>query len=164
MNLVKVRYIFCCFVSLILVGCFSPSNPPADKTLIEIFNNQQNKFETLANMLLDDTDLQKVTSNYVLPEGAKISNQRLQEYRQLLKEVNLHSVERSKEAVFLTAYVSGGLSDDGIYKGYVYFQNGIPRESEALMIDNLDGLEWNPNQVLEFYRKIDEKWYLWFLA
>jgi hypothetical protein len=160
---VQARYI-CSFLLLVLSGCFSPSKPHADEILVENFTNHRDKFVTLVNMVVNDKDLESVTTKYVLPENTTISEQRLQEYRRLLKELDLCSIEVHQEAVFLTAYIGGSFPDDGVYKGYVYFPDGIPGELKASVIDNLDGLEWNANHVTKFYKKIDEKWYLWFLA
>lgn len=164
----KANHILLCLMSLVafLVGC-SPSSPPNDDTLLETFRTHRSEFEILANMLIEDTDLQKVARGYTRPDdvyGLGISRQRILDYHELLKKLNLLSVERHQEGVSLTAFAGGALPDDGIYKGYVYFPDGLPAKLGPSLVDSLDNLAWNPDRVTSLYRQIDENWYLWFLA
>ena len=149
----------------LLVACSSP--PPSDETLIDIFENNTEDFEALVSMFNEDIALQKVALSYTWPDNVRelgISRQRIQTYRELLGELELLSVQRSRDGIYFTAHAWGAFPDDGAYIGYAYFPDGRSASMCSSLVDDLDDLEWSPHQVTSACRQIDEKWYLWFLA
>jgi hypothetical protein len=153
------------FLTTLLVGC--SSSPPSDDALLSIFENHTDDFEALVSMFTEDMVLEKVARNYTWPDNVRelgISRQRIKNYRELLEEAGLLSIERCREGILFTVYAGGALPDDGVYKGYAYFPGGPSARVCPSLVDDLDDLEWSPYQVTSACRQIDENWYLWFLA
>jgi hypothetical protein len=148
-----------------LVRCSSAA--PSDETLMETFGQHQDGFETLVSMFTEDIALEKAARNYTRPSNIHelgVSSQRMRSYRDLLRELDLLSIERSQEAILLTAYAGGASPDSGVYKGYAYFPNGVSERVCHSVVDDLDNLRWRPHQVTSACRRIDKNWFLWFLA
>ena len=155
----------------ILAGCANP--PPSDDSLMEMFESNQSDFETLVEMMSEDTKitpLYKVTEDYVQynvsQENTTINEQRIQKYRDLFTKLDLLSIAHfthHEENFVITVYAEGWSPEGGIYKGYEYFPDGFPARLEVSLVESL---EYDP-QAYEsgtwLYRKISENWYLWFL-
>lgn len=164
---IRKKRIALCLILLaaFLVRCSSAA--PSDETLLETFGEHQDGFETLVSMFAEDIALEKVARNYTRPSNIRelgVSRQRMQSYRDLLRELDLLSIERSQETILLTAYAGGAFPDDGVYKGYAYFPNEVSERVCHSVIDDLDNFRWSPNQVTSACRRIDKNWFLWLLA
>jgi hypothetical protein len=164
---IRKNRIALCLILLaaLLVRCSSAT--PSDETLLETFGEHQNGFETLVSMFAEDIALEKVARNYTRPSNIRelgVSRQRMRSYRDLLRELDLLSIERSQEAILLTAYAGGAVPDDGVYKGYAYFPNGVSERVCHSVVDDLDNLRRSPHQLTSACRRIDNDWFLWFLA
>ena len=137
--------------------------------MIDNLTRNRVKFETLAEMMLADTqekDLFKVAQEYVTYYQSQreltINEQRLAEYRILLEELELHSVTyypTGGGSVVMTAYAQGWSPEGGTYKGYEFFPSGLPDDRQSPVADSLD----DPQSSAWLRRKIDENWYLWYL-
>lgn len=165
-------FTFCLiFLATASTGC-SPF-PPSDDILIETLVSNRSDFETLVEMMDEDTNhiaLHKVAKDYILynrGEEGTIDKQRFQEYRDLLDKLNLHSIThystRNEESFQIKAYVHGGMPEGGVYKGYTYFCGGFPERLKSSLVESLeyDPQTYEPGTFL--YRKIDENWYLWLI-
>ncbi len=154
-----------------LMGCSDPI--PSDALLIEKFESNRSDFETLVEMMREDTKLaplHKVAKDYVQYNASQndttIAEERLQAYRALFTKLDLRSIThftRNEESFAIIVYAPGWSPEGGIYKGYEYFPNGFPlRHKDALV----KSLEYDPHAYESgtwLYREINENWYLWFL-
>lgn len=170
---VTLAFAFMCLFVFIIASPVSSSPPPTDRQMIDNFTENRSDFETLVEMMVEDTNevaLFKVHRDYVKyyesEQEDTVDQRRIQEYRTLLKKLNLLSIayyQHREESFVITAYAAGGIPDEGIYKGYEYFPGGLPARFEAALVDSLeyDPKTYEPGTSL--YREIDGNWYLWFL-
>jgi hypothetical protein len=103
---------------------------------------------------------------YNIYEDRSIDEQRFQEYKRLLQNLDLQgvsiSVPRDGESVFM-AYVDGFSPEGGVCKTYIYFRNGFPGELQSSLVECLDCDPEAYDPGISLYRRIDDSWCLWLL-
>lgn len=152
------------FVTLFLFAVWGCS-PPPDSILLSQFAENQDVFEKLAGMIIEDHALERVHRTYIL--GTSPGDERIAEYRRLLAIVGCLSISRyehqEQSQVQLIMFAGGALPDDGIYKGFVFFPRGLPEHFKDNLVSSLDDVPSEIETVSIFYREINENWYLYFL-
>jgi hypothetical protein len=154
----------------------------SDLVLTERFLDQKPNFNRLANMAVEDQHIRILGSSVVglvaadsglpiylnenepwpRPESELgFTRQRWNEYRRLLKELELGSwMRRRDEAIFFAASVDFGPTDSAgqvvTEKGYVY----SPRPIRHSLIGSLDNVKMDSPAV--FFKKLDDNWYLYY--
>jgi hypothetical protein len=157
----------------------------SDRVLIERFDEHVPDFNRLANMAVEDAHIRIIGSSFVglvaADSGLPIylnknepwprseselgfTHQRWNEYRRLLKQLELGSWMRRTDGmtdvIFFAASVDFGPAD-GVgqvvtEKGYVY----SPRPIRHSLTDSLDHVEITGPGV--FFKKLDDNWYLYY--
>lgn len=143
-----------------LNGC--ASDHPSDKALTENFQSHKAEFDQLLQMFLADEGLSLVDFGWTLPkepESIGVTQERLEQYRKLFREVNLskgiHS-HKTKGIVWFTASTRGlGISGSG--KGYAY-----ATKRPELVVDDLDNYKSKNGKSFTAYKHIEGNWYLYF--
>jgi len=136
-----------------------PPHAP-DNELIANFHRHRADFEKLREMILQDKDLLRVTSNLTQPEDLRsigISSVRIAEYRKLLKVLGIEGgVTASSDRAnveFTTSF--RGFVTHGSQKGYLYSTNPVT--------EPLAGLDqFSATGVGIGLRHIEGNWYLFF--
>ena len=150
-NLIAFAFVllFLCCVAIVLLLLFAANRPPPiDKHLIKTFTERRSDFETLITMCCGDALDSSDTSSTC---------------QRLLDELGLMSLRCYEDKISITVYARGFSPEGGIYKGYVYFPDGLPTR---LMGSVVEDLEYKPKEYepwTKLYRKIDDNWYLYFL-
>ena len=141
--------LFLCCVAIVFLFLFAANRPPpSDERLIKAFTERRSDFETLITMC---------------SEGALDFSDASSTRQRLLDELGLMSLRCYEDKISITAYARGFSPEGGIYKGYVYFTDGLPTRLVGSVVENL---EYKPKVYepwTKLYRKIDDNWYLFFL-
>lgn len=150
---------FCCiFLSIFcyLNGC---ARFPSDEMMIAHFRANKGDFERLLSMFRNDKELARIGEDFTDPAVIVIRQERLREYRNLLKQLDIYSLGGSTEKDFVKLHShSVGLSISGRAKGYVYSEE-IPR----LVVDDLDAyFAKHKRSSFTAYRSIEGNWYLFY--
>jgi hypothetical protein len=155
-----------------LAGCLS--DPPSDDELIERFTSNQSDFETLVQMMKEDiahTSIERFHRDYVKysDQEQTLDEPRIDQYRELFNKLGLNSIDygyyfpSGEEFFSITVYAAGAFPDEGRYKGYKYFPNGYIERPDAILVNSLAYDPQNHGPGAYLFRKITEKWYLYFL-
>ena len=154
-------------LSTIMSGC--GGSPPTDAALLAGFKTNRADFVKVADMILADNKTQKVHLTYV--RGTSPDENRLKQYRRLLKKIGVQSVDRwdrqeeqDQSLVEFTAFAGGAFPDDGIYKGIMYCPKRLPARFTQDVVASLDAMDRKKvKQGTRLFQKIDDNWYLTFL-
>jgi hypothetical protein len=146
---------------------------PKDDTLIQQFAIQQTDFEALVRMMQADSrqdHLEKVALDYInyASNSKMVDDQHIEQYRTLLRELHALSIEaylkenlKTWDSFTITVWVGGAMPDDGHYKSYEFFPDGLPTNLASQVTQNLDnGPDISLTSGTELYRKINAHWYL----
>jgi hypothetical protein len=161
MNVVRHTAIVTLLLATVSFSACS-SKHPSDETLLKEFQTHKAEFNQLLQMFLSDKRLGRVAYNFTRPENPSeigISQQRLQEYRELFDELNLSAgIEGydEKDVVWFHAS-SQGLSVTGSSKGFAYIT-----KPPQLIVGSLDGFRSRDGRSFTAFRHIEGNWYLYF--
>jgi len=136
-------------------------NYPSDGILEQRFHSNKAEFDKLITMLKEDRDIVTLGFNYVFykdESSRELSEERLNEYRKLFKELNLNSgIYRDNESsVRLIIFEKGWLTNSE--KSYLY---SSIKPSE--IVNSLDEIIKNDaGNHRAAYKKIQDNWYLYY--
>ena len=142
---------------VLLSGCGYKSNF-TDQALEQRFRSNEADFNTLVKMFKEDSELSSVTfiaafSSY--DTRANIPQQRLDEYRGLLKKLSLKNIWRGEKSgnIHLTTWKESDFVMGGANEAYVYTE--FP---PAEITESLDELRKMTDAFA--YKRISDNWYL----
>jgi hypothetical protein len=141
------------------IGC--AAKHPSDQVLLSDFQNHKTEFNHLLEMFLADKQMSRVSYRFTRPENPSevgVSEQRLQEYRDLFSKLDLSDgMEGNKNKDMVWFYASMfGVSVASSSKGFAYVSK--PPES---VVDSLDGYRSPNGQACTVFRHIEGNWYLY---
>jgi len=146
---------------MLAIACGCGSSHPSDASLLANFENHEEDFETLLNMLREDKKLRRVDEDWTDPDDLSmigVSEGRIRDYRALFAKLRVprgfcahHGPE-----VFTLIASTYGLSVSGSSKGYEYRE-----EAPDQVVADLDSY-WSNGDSFRAYRHIDGNWYLYF--
>jgi hypothetical protein len=142
-----------------LMGC--AAKHPTDKVLMTDFEAHKAEFNQLVQMFLADKKLFRVSYYATYPENPSeigVSQQRIQEYRELLHKLDLREGmggASDKNMVWFSASTFG-LNIADTNKGFAY----VAKEP-SLIVDNLDGYRSKDGKACTAFRHIEGNWYLY---
>ncbi len=147
---------------LLLSGCGSR---PSDEMLIRNFQENREAFQSLFHQFNNEKGIEKISLDSISPKNAEISDEKLNRYRMLLKELGVLQIYKinlkDSHRIFIHFFVySRGLSITGESKSYLY-----ATEKPGLLVENLDDYYIQRRKTKEFlsyvaYRYITDNWYL----
>ena len=133
---------------------------PSDKAMEENFRAHEADFNKLVTMLKEDSnvetvDLQSAFTFDVPRQKLELPSQRLNEYRRLLRQINVKSVSRGETDFIFPAWSSGLMLDKA--KFYVYSEK--PPSSLVDSLDKTANLPLSDGDIVG-YKRISGNWYL----
>jgi hypothetical protein len=142
----------------------------SDESLISHFERHRPAFETLVQMVHDDSNLLSVGNDYVSIKGNPawrsdreegFSTRRWNEYKALFAQLGLHRVSVDSGIVYLVAGSVASTEIDGFTDGVVISKDYAYSENPPLpLVESLDDTNFDTTKHL--YKRIDENWYLYF--
>jgi hypothetical protein len=146
-----------------LTACRIFDSYPSDNSLIEKFRSNEADFRRLAKMFKEDVKLSGVDHksawvDYNYNFKADIPQQRLDEYRSLLKRLGVQHIVRGDKSghFYLLVWRENGLFIGGSSKFYIY-ADWLPPPSP--LTDSLDALKQSGHDAYAF-KQFEEHWYL----
>jgi hypothetical protein len=144
-----------------LSDAFSWRKHPTDQALALHFKSHQTEFEKLRHMLLADKRLEYVDYNSTRPENPQsigVTQDRLREYRALLKRLELsHGIqkyERPDEIGFTASFLDYFVTSSA--KGYIY-----STQQPSSLKQNLDTYQSGDESPFTVYKHLEGHWYLY---
>jgi hypothetical protein len=132
---------------------------PSDQKMVERLRSQNSDFSHLVEMFQQDTHLLSVDREFAhisYDTKANLPNERMEEYRQLFKKLDLINIRRYRnaEGIYLKAWHQDGFIIGGSYKHYVY-----AKTSPSPVVDSLDTLKHSGHDAYA-YKRASDNWYL----
>lgn len=159
MTVVRQFSIFLLLSAVFFAAC--ASKHPSDQALLSQFQSHRSEFNHLLQMFVADKELGRVAYNFTRPANPAeigISEQRLQEYKQLFDKLGLTAgIEGydEKEVIWFIASTQG-LGVSGSAKGFTYLE-----KPPSLLVDSLDGYRSKDGKSFTAFRHLEGKWYLY---
>lgn len=161
--LAKTKFAFFAMLASVFVAGCGLSGHPSDEVLAQRLKSNEAKFNRLAAMLFEDSDIVRLCDDCVfLSEGAsrQIPDERLREYRHLFKELGIEAGfhRDGANAVRLIAWSRGGAFLPGSEKSYVY-----SKVEPSPLVDSLDKvISRDRGDQSPIFRKLGDNWYLYY--
>jgi hypothetical protein len=151
-------YLIAVLLPLILMAACGGAYPP-DSKMEEKLRSHNSDFTHLIEMFQQDTHLLTVDREFAyVSYDTKVAlpNQRMDEYRRLLKKLDLIDIRRYSNAgnIYLKAWHQDGFIIGGSYKHYVY-----AKTEPSPIVNSLDALKHSGQDALGYKRVVDN-WYL----
>ena len=140
-------------------SCTSPGHP-SDKELMQRFSIHKADFVRLSVMLEEDKDIVRMTSDEIFFSGESraIPRERLLEYQNLLKKLELHiGIHRDNVKSVRLIASSNGFPTRNSEKSFVY-----STEDVSPLVDSLDNFGSDGKQQPVFKELEEDNWYLVF--
>lgn len=140
-------------------GCTSPGHP-SDKEMMQRFSIHKADFVRLSVMLEEDKDIVRMTSDEIFfsGESREIPRERLLEYRNLLKKLELDTgIHRDNVKSVRLIASSKGFPIPNSEKSFVY-----STEDVSPLVESLDHLGSDGKQLPVFKELEKDNWYLVF--
>jgi hypothetical protein len=149
-------------VAHLIIGCGSTRSHPSDQVLEQRLRSHQADFDNLVSMLNQDSDVVRIGPKSVfLKEGSgrELSKERVDEYRQLFKEVELEAgIHRDGVGVVRLIASTDGLLVPNSEKSYVYSPT-----APSPLVESIDHIiESNHGDQSPVYKKLYGNWYLYY--
>jgi hypothetical protein len=144
---------------LSLMGC--SAKHPSDQVLLTDFENHKAEFNQLLEMFLADKKMSRVSYHFTRPENPSevgVSEQRLQEYRDLFAKLDLSDgMEGNKDKDMVWFYASlSGVTVATSSKGFAYSS-----KPPQYLANSLDGYRSPDGKAYTVFRHIEGNWYLY---
>lgn len=164
-------------VSLLLIvfgmtdcGVKTPLTHAQDNVLIQNFNAHEADFDRLAAMAQEDSKVVRITNDFTWldnnlswprPESELgFSKHRWDRYRELLRETGvtkgINRTESDLGVIFFIVSANGSVSG-GSEKGYAY-----STKEPVKLVESLDNRNEKIDSFVPIYKKIKERWYLYY--
>jgi hypothetical protein len=145
---------------LLAAGC-SYKSTFTDRALEEKFRSQEAEFNRLVHMFKEDRQLSIVNSRdafVAFNVKANLPPPRFENYRDLLKQLNLNSISRGEQSgnVYLARWNKNDFFIGGSNEYYVYAE--FPPAEEMYFVDSLDHLRRQTDAYA--FKKIAAGWYM----
>lgn len=139
----KPIFLVCLVLITVFVAC-----SPKDLTMEQFFKKNKPIFTKLAQMKLEDSQFNWV-HNSSTPRDKSLSEERWDEYIKLMNKINVRSLCSKDNSVIFCKYDQ---------KGYVYSEKEL-----APVYKSLDKEQSKAKPYTPIYKKIDDKWYLFYM-
>lgn len=149
-----MRVLQLAFIVLTLASCAPYDPPPSDQSLIENFSKNGEVFDKLRIMICED-GYQTISLDPEWSEPESLSEDEKEKYYSLFRKIHIKQVAATKDCRVRFSVWSVGWAGSGDYKDYEYRPSKVGN-----VVDSLDQLPLNNTDIVFYYRKIDEEWYL----
>jgi hypothetical protein len=152
-----------CTVAAVILGLVACGNfPVTDESMLKQFENNRQDFERLIEMISSDKVLYRVDKDWTDPSDPKqvgISDQRIAEYRALLRKVGCSRgfiAYPTRPGIYFVVSARG-LATGGASQGICHLD--IAPES---LVSNTTSYKPNSADSYQVFRHIDGRWYIYF--